>query len=443
MRPETRYAQSRDGFVAYQTLGDGPVELVMVAELVSHCEHRWEEPALTRAMDRLADVSRVVLFDKRGTGLSDPVALDRLPTLEERAEDLDAVLDTVGTTSCALAGFSEGGVDAIFFAATRPERVSSLVLYGAWPCFFADDTYPIGWDRAQYEALIDAVLSGWGQGRLLPLVAPSTTHDERLLSWWAGYERLAASPGVAAALLRIAFDVDVRDLLPVITAPTLVLHRTNDVFSPIAHGRYLATHIPNANIVELAGSDHPFFIGDAEPVIEAIQEHITGRPAPTKHDRVVMAVMFVDIVGSTDRAAALGDRSWGDLLETYYRLVRRQLERHTGREIDTAGDGLFAAFDGPARAVSCGCAIRETARGLGLHVRAGLHAGEVELIAGKIGGVAVHIAARVASLAKPDEVLVSRTIKDLSAGSGLRFDDRGTHQLKGVPEPWQLYEVVT
>jgi pimeloyl-ACP methyl ester carboxylesterase/class 3 adenylate cyclase len=442
MRPVTRYAESRGGFVAYQTLGDGPVDLVMVAELVSHCEHRWEEPALTRAMERLADVSRVVLFDKRGTGLSDPVSLDRLPTLEERAEDLSAVLDAVGTTSCALAGFSEGGVDSIFFAATRPERVSSLVLYGAWPCFFADDSYPVGWDRQQFEPLIDAVLSGWGEGRLLPLVAPSTADDERLLSWWAGYERLAASPGVAAAFLRIALDVDVRNLLPVITAPTLVLHRTGDVFSPVAHGRYLAAHIPNANLVEVPGSDHPFFIGDPEPVIEAIQEHITGRPAPAKYDRVVMAVMFVDIVGSTDRAAALGDRSWGDLLETYYRLVRRQLDRHAGREIDTAGDGLFAAFDGPARAVACGCAIRETARGLGLQVRAGLHAGEVELIAGKIGGLAVHIAARVASLANPDEVFVSRTIKDLSAGSGLRFEGRGTHRLKGVPEPWQLYGVV-
>ena len=442
MRPVTRYAESRGGFVAYQTLGAGPVDLVMVAELVSHCEHRWEEPALTRGMERFADVSRVVLFDKRGTGLSDPVSLDRLPTLEERAEDLSAVLDAVGATSCALAGFSEGGVDAIFFAATRPERVSSLVLYGAWPCFFADDSYPVGWDRQQFEPLVEAVLSGWGEGRLLPLVAPSTADDERLLSWWAGYERLAASPGVAAAFLRIALDVDVRDLLPVITAPTLVLHRTDDVFSPVAHGRYLAAHIPNADLVEVPGRDHPFFIGNPEPVIEAMQEHITGRPAPAKYDRVVMAVMFVDIVGSTDRAAVLGDRSWGDLLETYYRLVRRQLDRHGGREIDTAGDGLFAAFDGPARAVACGCAIRETARGLGLQVRAGLHAGEVELIAGKIGGLAVHIAARVASLANPDEVFVSRTIQDLSAGSGLRLEDRGTHRLKGVPEPWQLYGVV-
>jgi pimeloyl-ACP methyl ester carboxylesterase/class 3 adenylate cyclase len=441
MRPETKYATSRGGYVAYQTLGDGPVDLMMVTELLSHCEHRWEEPALARSLQRLAEVSRIILFDKRGTGLSDPVAPDRLPTLEERADDVAAVLDAVGSPRCALAGFSEGGVDAIFFAATRPERVSSLVLFGAWPCFFADQSYRVGWQRQQFEPLIDAVLSTWGQGQLLPLIAPSAAGDQRLLSWWAGYERLAASPGVAAAFLRIALDVDVRSLLPAIRAPTLVVHRADDVFSPVAHGRYLTSQIPGSRLVEVPGRDHPFFIGDPDPIIEAIQEHVTGHRPPPQYDRVVTTAMFVDIVGSTDRAAAMGDRAWGDVLETYYRQVRRQLDRHAGREIDTAGDGLFAAFDGPARAVACGCAIREAARGLGLQIRAGLHAGECELIAGKIGGLAIHIAARVAALAKPDEVLVSRTIRDLSAGSGLRFDDRGTHALKGVPEAWQLYRV--
>jgi pimeloyl-ACP methyl ester carboxylesterase/class 3 adenylate cyclase len=427
--------------VAYQVLGDGPVDLIAVAELLSHCEHRWEEPGLTRSLSRLTSFSRLILFDKRGTGLSDPVAVDHLPSLEERAQDLAGVLDAVGVEHAAVAGFSEGGVDAMFFAATRPERVSSLVLYGAWPRFFADDSYPAGWDRAMLEALTEGVLTAWGQGRLLPLVAPSVTDDERLVSWWAGYERLAASPGVAAAFLRIALDVDVRTVLPAITVPTLVVHRRDDVFSPVAHGRYLAAHIAGATYVELEGRDHPFFIGDDDSVIDAIEEHITGtRPAP-RQDRVLATALFVDIVGSTDRVAAIGDRAWANLLEAHHTLVRRQLERFAGREIDTAGDGVFAAFDGPARAVACGCAIRDASRGLGLEVRAGLHTGECELIGGKIGGLTVHIAARVAAQAEPNEVLVSRTIKDLSAGSGIRFEDRGTHVLKGVNEAWQLYRV--
>ena len=288
---------------------------------------------------------------------------------------------------------------------------------------------------------MDGVLASWGQGRLLPLVAPSVAGDDRLVSWWAGYERLAASPGVAASFLRLALDVDVRNVLGAITAPTLVVHRSDDVFSPVAHGRYLAAHIADARYVALPGRDHPFFIGDDDAVLDAIEEHITGsRPAP-RHDRVLATAMFVDIVGSTDRAAAMGDRAWGDLLQAHHTLVRRQLERFAGREIDTAGDGFFSAFDGPARAVACGCAIRDGARALGIEVRVGLHTGECQVIDGKIGGITVHIAARVAAVAEPSEVLVSRTIKDLSAGSGIRFEDRGTHALKGVPEAWRLYRV--
>jgi class 3 adenylate cyclase/pimeloyl-ACP methyl ester carboxylesterase len=439
MRPETRYARSEDGFVAYQVLGEGPVDFVIATELLSHCEHRWDEPSIARSLERLAAFSRLIMFDKRGTGLSDPVPVDRLPTLEARARDLDAVLDAVGAARPVLAGFSEGGVDAIFFAATRPERVSSLILYATWPRFFADDSYPIGWQREQVEPLIDAVLSKWGQGQFLSIIAPSTAGDERLRTWWAGYERLAASPGVAAAFLRIALDIDVRALLPAITAPTLVIHRAEDVFSPVAHGRYLGANIAEARYVELTGVDHPFFIGDADTVIDAIEEFVTGsRPVPL-YDRVLTTILFVDIVGSTERAAHLGDRSWRDLLEAFYSLVRRQFERFHGREVDSAGDGVFAAFDGPARGVACACAIRDAVRGLGLEVRAGLHTGECELIGGKIGGLAVHIAARIAALAEPNEVLVSRTIRDLTAGSGVRFQERGAHRLKGIPDEWQLY----
>jgi class 3 adenylate cyclase/pimeloyl-ACP methyl ester carboxylesterase len=441
--PETRYARSRDGFLAYQVLGDGPVDVIAVAELLSHCEHRWEEPGLTRSLHRIASFSRLLLYDRRGTGLSDPVSPDRLPSLEERAQDLGAVLDAVGSARAAVAGFSEGGVDAMFFAAANPERVSSLVLYGAWPRFFVDDTYPVGWDRAVLETMVEAAVAEWGRGRLLPVVAPSVADDERVVSWWATFERLSASPGVAAAMLRVALDVDVRHVLGAITAPTLVVHRTDDVFSPVAHGRYLAAHIAGAELVELPGRDHPFFIGDADAVVDAIEEHITGAQPVRRHDRVLATAMFVDIVGSTDLAAAIGDRAWGDLLHAHLALVRRQLGRFDGREIDTAGDGVFAAFDGPARAVACGCAIRDAARALGIEVRAGLHTGECQLIDGKIGGITVHIAARVAAAAEPSEVLVSRTIKDLTAGSGLQFADRGSHILKGVPEAWQLYRVET
>jgi class 3 adenylate cyclase/alpha-beta hydrolase superfamily lysophospholipase len=439
MGPVTRYAPSRDGYLAYQVLGEGPVDLLVIAELLSHCEHRWDEPTLSRCLQRLAETCRVVMFDKRGTGLSDPVSPGALPTLEERAQDVAAVLDAARSSRCALAGFSEGGVDAMFFAATRPNRVSSLALYGAWPCFFATDGYPVGWQREQFEPLIETVLTSWGQGLLLPLIAPSTRGDDRLLSWWASYERLAASPSIAAAFLRIAIDVDMRNVLSSISAPTVVIHRSDDVFSPVDHGRYLAAHIPDATLIEIPGRDHPFFIGNPDSIIDAITEHITGaRPRPA-YDRVLATAMFVDIVGSTDRAAAIGDRAWSDLLEAYYRLVRTHLDRHDGREIDTAGDGLLAAFDGPGRAVACGCAIRDGVHSLGLRVRAGLHAGECQLIAGKITGLAVHIAARVAAMAEPDEVLVSRTIKDLAAGSNIGFADRGTHALKGVPESWQLY----
>ena len=439
--PETRYARSGDTYLAYQVLGQGPPDVVAMTELCSHVEHCWEEPTLARQLRRLASFGRLILFDKRGTGLSDPVPLDRLPTLEQRARDLDAVLEAVGSTSAVLVGFSEGGVDAMFFAATRPSRVSSLVLYGTWPRFYADDSYPTGWERATVQPMLDAALTTWGQGALLPVIAPSAAGDARQRSWWAQFERLAASPGVASTLLRIALDVDVRSILPAITAPTLVLHRTDDVFSPVAHGRYLAEHITHARYLELPGRDHPFFIGDPDSVVDAVEEFVTGTRPPRRHDRVLATALFVDIVGSTERAAEVGDSAWRDLLEAYYAVVRRQLESFAGQEVDTAGDGLFATFDGPARAVACATAIRDAVVGLGLQVRAGVHTGELLLIDGKVGGLPVHIAARIAGLALPGEVWASRTIKDLAAGSGIRFDDRGTHRLKGVPDEWQLYRV--
>jgi pimeloyl-ACP methyl ester carboxylesterase len=437
--PQTRYAQSGDHFLAYQVLGEGPRDLVAIAEMVSHCEYRWEEPTLTRALNRLASFGRLILFDRRGAGLSDPVPVDRLPTLEERADDVAAVLAATEAKRPVLLGFSEGGLDAMFFAATRPDLVSSLVLYGAWPRFFADDDYAPGYDREVFEELAATIVGSWGTGALLESLAPSIVGDSRLRTWSAGYERLSASPGVAAALFRLALEVDVRSVVPLISSPTLIVHRRDDVFAQVGHAHYLAEHIAGAKLVELAGEDHPFFLGDADSLLDAIEEFITGSVPGPRRDRVLATALFVDIVGSTDRAVALGDRPWGDLLESHHALVRRQLDRFGGEEIDTAGDGLFAAFDGPARAVRCACAIRDATRALGIEVRSGLHTGECEVIDGKLGGLAVHIAARVAACAEPSEVLVSRTINDLVAGSGIHLTDRGVNVLKGVPDPWQLY----
>lgn len=420
-------------------VGDGPVDLVLVAELLSHSEHRWDEPKLARSLRRLASFTRLIQFDRRGTGLSDPVPVDRLPTLEQRMADLSAVLDAVGAPRPVVLGFGEGGVESILYAASHPERVSSLVVYGAWPRFYADDEYPVGWHPDVLDTLIEAVTAAWGQGGLAAHVAPSLADDERFRNWLAAWERLAATPGTAAALMRIALSVDIRHVLPSVRVPTLVVHRTDDHFSPVAHGRYLAEHIPGAELVELPGVDHPFFVGDSDAVIDEIEAFVTGnRPLP-KVDRVLATVLFVDIVGSTQQAVALGDSAWRDRLEAYLAMARRQLDRFAGQEIDTAGDGLFASFDGPARAVTCATTIREAAGRMGIEVRAGLHAGECELIAGKIGGVTVHVAARVAALSEPGEVLVSRTIKDLVAGSGIRFEERGSHALKGLPDPWSLY----
>ncbi|HEV3401255.1 MAG TPA: alpha/beta fold hydrolase, partial [Acidimicrobiales bacterium] len=369
--PQTHYARSGDAYIAYQVVGDGPVDLVLVAELLSHSEHRWDEPKLARSLRRLASFTRLIQFDRRGTGLSDPVPLDRLPTLEQRMADLSAVLDAVGAPRPVVLGFGEGGVESILYAASHPERVSSLVVYGAWPRFYADEEYPVGWHPDVLETLIEAVTAAWGQGGLAAHVAPSLADDERFRNWLAAWERLAATPGTAAALMRIALSVDIRHVLPSVRVPTLVVHRTDDHFSPVAHGRYLAGHIPGAELVELPGVDHPFFVGDSDAVIDEIEAFVTGnRPLP-KVDRVLATVLFVDIVGSTQQAVALGDSGWRDRLEAYLAMARRQLDRFAGQEIDTAGDGLFASFDGPARAVTCATAIREAAGRMGIEVRAG------------------------------------------------------------------------
>ena len=440
--PQTKYARSGDVHIAYQVVGEGPLDLVFIPGWVSHVELWWEEPAVARFFARLASFSRLILFDKRGTGLSDPVPLTQLPTLEERMDDVRAVMDAVGSERAALFAVSEGGAFALLFAATYPERAAALVVYGGYARIARGPDYPEGIPREQFERLPQRIDESWGTGAILKYLAPDSVGDQRLREWWARFERQAASPGASMALVRMNYDIDVRSALPAITAPTLVLHPSGDRMVPVEHGRYIARHIKGAKYVELPGSGHPTFVsGDTDTLVDEIQEFLTGVRPGAEPDRVLATVLFTDIVGSSERAAALGDHGWRDLLESYYAMVRRQLERFRGREIDTAGDGMFAAFDGPARAIRCGAAIASGARQLGLEVRAGVHTGECEVIGEKIGGIAVHTGARVAALAKPGEVLVSHTVKDLVAGSGIRFEDRGTHALKGIPGEWRLFSV--
>ena len=447
MQPETRYAKSGDVNIAYQVLGDGPFDLVLVPGWASHIEHQWEEPSFARFLRRLASFSRLIMFDKRGTGLSDRVSISELPTLEQRMDDVRAVMDAVGSERAALMGVSEGGPMSVLFAATYPQRTAALVLYGTMAKGYADQDYPWALPREAVESNLAAMEKEWGIERewghpyALNLFAPSRLNDQRFQEWWAKWGRLAASPGAAIALGRMNMEIDVRHVLPTVRVPTLVVHRKGDRACWVGGARYMAERIPDAKYVELPGDDHFPVVGDADAVLDEAQEFLTGvRPAPDP-DRVLATVLFTDIVGSTERAADMGDRRWRDLLDSYYALARRDLGRFRGREVKTTGDGFLATFDGPARGIRCACAISDEAGRLGLPIRAGLHTGECEIMGEDIGGIAVHIGARVATMAAPGEVLVSSTVKDLVAGSGLRFEDRGSRTLKGVPEEWHLFAV--
>jgi len=442
MAPETRYARSGDLNIAYQVTGDGPRDLVYVPGWASNIELMWEEPAMAHFLARLAAFSRLILFDKRGTGLSDRVSNDELPTLEQRMDDVRAVLEAVGSDRSALFGHSEGGNMCVLFAATHPERTVALITLG---CFAKrrdpDDDYPWAPTGESREKSALDVERNWGH--LSPedvdYYAPSRAGDEQFVRNLERYLRRSVSPGAAAALLRMNSYIDVREVLPSIRVPTLVLHRAGDHDVNVAEGRYLASKIPGAKFVELAGADHWISAGDTDAIADEIEEFLTGtRPVPDT-DRVLATVLFTDIVASTEQAAELGDRRWRDLLRAHEAIVRGELERFRGREVDTAGDGFLATFDGPARAVRCAIAVGQAVRELGVEIRAGIHTGECELDGSKIRGIAVHTGARIASLAGPGEVLLSRTVKDLVAGSGLEFEDRGVHALKGVPGKWRLY----
>jgi class 3 adenylate cyclase len=437
VQPETRYAKSGDVNIAYQVVGDGPLDLVLVPGFVSHLDLDWEEPRYAHFLRRLASFSRLIMFDKRGTGLSDRPG--GLPDLETRMDDVRAVMDAVGSERAAVFGYSEGGPMCVLFAATYPERTAALVLYGSYAKRRdPDEDYPWAATWEERQAYADVVERDWGRETDLGTMAPNA--DEALVRWWHARARASASPGAAKALILMNSQIDVRDVLPAVQAPTLVMHRGGDRDSQREEGRYVADRIADARFVELEGEDHVPFI-NPDQIVDEVEEFLTGVRRGPEPDRVLATVLFTDVVGSTERATELGDRRWRELLERHHAVVRRELSRFQGREVETAGDGFLATFDGPARAIRCARAIGGALGQLGLDVRAGLHTGECELLGGKVAGVAVHTGARVAAHAGAGEVLVSQTVKDLVAGSGIDFEDRGVHELKGIPGEWRLYAV--
>ena len=436
MAPETRYARSGDLHIAYQVIGEGPVDLLYVPSWISQVEHMWDEPSVARYFARLASFSRLILFDRRGSGLSDPVV--GAPTLEEQVDDVVAVLDAAGSERPGVFAQLEGGAMAALFAATHPERTRSLMLYEAMPRMSWAEDYRWAMRREERDAI--AVAETWGDGSRLDVLAPRSSSNPRLREWFAKLERLAASPGTAAKLMRMNAEVDVRAVLPSIQVPTLVLHRAEDHHIDVRHSRWLADHIPGARLVLLPGEEAISFGPDEHHLIEEVEEFLTGTRHAPDAERILATVMFSDIVDSTARAAELGDRGWRAVLEALERPIADLLMRHRGRAVKTLGDGFLATFDGPARSIRCAEAIRELARDqFGIEIRCGLHTGEIELIGDDVGGLAVHIGARLCALASPGEVLVSSTVKDLVVGSGIVFADRGEHELRGVPDAWRLW----
>ncbi len=443
--PETRYAKSGDVTIAYQIVGDGPYDLVFVPPLVSNVEIVWELPPRAEGYQRLAEFSRLILFDKRGTGLSDRMA--QPATLEERMDDVRAVLDAVGSERSALLGVLDGAPMSILFAATYPERCFALALYKCWARWSWAPDYPWAPTREEFERQARELEATWAtEGptrRMAERRWPDRAGDEGLVAAMMRHSRHGASPGAAAALARMNAEIDVRAVLPAVRVPALVLDRGVDQTDRL-HSRYVAERIPHARHVELSGTGEGLLGNDPEvfAVLRHFLDDAWGQAGEPEPERVLATVLFTDIVGSTAKAVELGDRRWAELVAAHHERVRRELARHRGRELDTAGDGFFAAFDGPARAIRCACAIREAVHDLGIEIRAGLHTGECEHVDGKVAGVAVSTGARVAALAGPDEVLVSATVRDLVAGSGLAFEDRGLHALKGIPEERRLYAVV-
>jgi pimeloyl-ACP methyl ester carboxylesterase len=439
MAPETRYATNGTVNIAYQVIGSGPRDLVLVPGFVSNVELAWEEPHFARFLEQLALFSRLILFDKRGTGLSDRVA--DMPSLEIRMDDVRAVMDAIGSEHAALFGISEGAAMCVLFAATYPQRTDAVIMAGGYARRAWAPDHPWGKTQEQYQSWVDTIQREWGGPIDIEARANSLHRDPSFRQWWARYMRMGASRADVVRIVRLTSEIDVRHVLPAIRVPTLIFHAIGDAAVDVRYSRYMAERISCAKYIELPSADHLPWHADAEIVVDEVAEFLTGVRPVHEPDRVLATVLFTDIVGATGKAASLGDRRWHELLDNHHAVVRRNLVRFRGREVDTAGDGFFAAFDGPARAVQCACAIADAVQPLGLDIRAGLHTGECEVMGAKVGGIAVHIGARVASLAAAGEVLVSSTVKDLVAGSGLRFADRGIKPLKGVPGEWHIFAV--
>lgn len=442
MVPETYYAKSGANHIAYQVVGDGPLDLVFMSAWFSHVDGRWDEPNFARMLNRLASFSRLIVFDKRGSGASDPLPAGAT-TWEDWADDIRIVLDAVGSTKAALVGVGDSGPIAMLFSVTYPDRVSALVLANTGARHTQTEDYPWGMRPEDVETWLQLQRERWGTRGMINFFSPSMVGDEQYARWWTRYQRMSASPSMGAAVAKVIFSMDVRQILKTIRVPTLVVQRDSVPMVPVEHGRYLGENIPGAKYVELPGNDYFLFQGDMDAVIDEMEEFLTGVRRVPEPDRLLATVMFTDIVGSTDRAAELGDRRWRELLDMHDALVRKQLDEHRGRLIKTTGDGLLATFDGPARAIRSSFAIRDALKTVDIDIRTGLHTGEVEVRGDDVGGIAVHIGARVMSEAGTHEVLVSSTVKDLVAGSGISFEDRGTRRLKGVPDEWHLYAALS
>ena len=440
MEAETRYARSEDGTnIAYQVHGEGPIDLVFVAGFVSHVELLWEGPGIAGVLRRLASFSRLIIFDKRGQGLSDRPG--HPPTLEESMADVRAVMDAAASERAAVFGISEGGPMSIIYAATYPGRVSSLVLYGTYSRMLKAPDFPHGVRPEQLDRWGERIKAEWGGPVGIDLWAPSQMGNRDFEAWWARLLRQGTSPAGAIDLMDLYRDMDVRAVLPTIEVPTLVLHRADDRVVPARQGRYIGEAIPGARYVERQGADHLLTIEDQDALLDEVEEFLTGSRTSSAAERALATILFTDIVGSTERAAEVGDRAWRSLIERHDAIVRRQLVLHRGREIKTLGDGFLAVFDGPARAIRCAEAIRDDLRETGIEIRAGVHTGEVELVGDDIAGMAVNIGARVGAMGSNGEVLVSSTVKELVVGSGIGFEDRGVHRLKGAPDEWHIFAV--
>jgi pimeloyl-ACP methyl ester carboxylesterase/class 3 adenylate cyclase len=439
--PEIRYAKSGDLHIAYQVFGHGPENLIIIPGFISHVEHSWDSPDQARWLNHMGRRAQVVLFDKRGTGLSD--RLGRLPNLDQRMDDARAVMDAAGIERAAIMGVSEGGSLAVLFAASHPDRCSALVLYGAFARF--SDWFPT---KQKFDGFLHYVDTAWGTGSSVAAFAPSKKGDSEFQRWWSRFERLGGSPSAVSNLMRMNSGINIDNILPSILVPTLVLHRTEDPTVSIQAGRFLAAHIPHAKLVELDGPDHIYWLGDnalqiADLVANFIAQPGTETRSAIESRRMLATILFTDIVGSTTRARELGDKAWRELLQAHDATIRREMARFRGSEVKSLGDGFLVLFDGPARAIHCAQAIMEAMVPLGIQVRAGLHTGEVERTDAEVLGIAVHLAARIVNTAGAGDVIISRTVKDLVAGSGIAFDDAGEHFLKGIDETWQLFKVRT